>query len=76
MKVLFAGAEVVFIFCSKLVNGSCVRKKADNPAEMTCVPKTTGVTRTLCTSVVSGAYSSPVTCCQVHALLQLDFKER
>lgn len=38
MKVLFAGAEVVFIFGSNLVNSSCVRKKADNPAEMTCVP--------------------------------------
>lgn len=76
MKVLFAGAEVVFIFCSNLVNGSCVRRKADNAGEMICVPNTTGVTRTVCTPAVSGAYSSPVTCCQVLALLQLDFQGR
>lgn len=60
MKVLFAGAEVVFIFCSSLVNGSCVRKKADNPAETTCVPKNHWCHQDLCTPVVSGAYSSPV----------------
>lgn len=38
MKMHFAGAEAVFIFCSSLINGSCARKEADNPAEMTCVP--------------------------------------
>lgn len=76
MEVLFAGVEVVFIFCSSLVKGSCVRKQVDNPAEMAYAPKTTGVTRTLCTPAVCGAYSFPATCCQLLSLLHLQFLGR
>lgn len=76
MEVLFAGIEVLFIFYSSLVEGSCVRKQADDPTELAFTAKTTGVTRTLCTPALSRAYSSPATCCQLLALLYLQFLER
>lgn len=74
MEVLFVGAEVVFVFCSSLVEGSCVSKQVDNPAEMASPLKSRGVTRTLCALAVSGAYSSPPTCCHLLPSLTISRK--
>lgn len=74
MEVLFVGAEVVFVFCSSLAEGSCVSKQVDNPAEVASALKTSGVTRTLCTPAVSGAYSSPATHCHLLPSLTISRK--